>query len=59
MGSSLLGTLARAAELGEENAKQMKKGGKVKKKTKHHRCGSQEGSRLQVDAASRLQTLKR
>jgi hypothetical protein len=37
MGSSLLGTLARAAELGEENAKRMKKGGKVKKKTKHHR----------------------
>jgi hypothetical protein len=36
-GSSLLGTLARAAELGEENAKRMKKGGKVKKKTKHHR----------------------
>ena len=37
MGSSLLGTLARVAELGEENAKRMKKGGKVKKKTKHHR----------------------
>ena len=37
MGSSLLGTLARAAELGEENAKRMKKGGKVKKKIKHHR----------------------
>ena len=37
MGSSLLGTLARAAEMGEENVKKMKKGGKVKKKTKHHR----------------------
>ena len=37
MGCSLLGTLARAAEMGEENVKKMKKGGKVKKKTKHHR----------------------
>ena len=37
MGGTLLGTLARAAEMGQENVKKMKKGGKVKKKTKHHR----------------------
>ena len=36
MSGSLLGTLARAAEMGQEE-KKMKKGGKVKKKTKHHR----------------------
>jgi hypothetical protein len=32
MGSSLLGTLARAAELGEENAKRMKKAARLRRR---------------------------